>query len=512
MLRLNKAGHYETYMENRFAEENAFRLMSREALPLPDFHSTKSLLPSPFWEGHESVLSCYWSAWELAFTNLRMPVPESGFVANFVDTAFNDCLFMWDSAFILAFGRYGRRAFDFQRTLDNLYAKQHADGFICREIGTFDGLDRFERFDPASTGPNAVSWSEWEHYMSTSDRERLSRVFPVLVAYHQWLRAYRTWPNGMYWASGLASGMDNLPRFPKKAVRKGLPERLLYHGHLVWMDTCAQQALSAELLLRMADVLGRREEVEDMQKEREWLASMINEFLWDEKTAFYYDERPGGELSGVKTVGAYWGLLAGVVPESRVASFTGHLEDPIEFDRPHRVPSLSADHPEYSKDGGYWLGGVWPPTNYVVLGGLERVGCRQLAHEIARNDLEEVTRVFERTETLWENYSPEKAEPGNPAKRDFVGWGGLAPIAGLLEYVFGLCAEVPSDRLVWNVRLLEEHGVRRYPFGRDAVVDLHCAARSSARKEPQIRVNSNVALELVIRWEEGERCLQVRGR
>ena len=95
-----------------------------------------------------------------------------------MDTAFNDCLFMWDSAFILAFGRYGRRAFDFQRTLDNLYAKQHADGFICREIGTLDGLDRFERFDPASTGPNAVSWSEWEHYMSTGDRERLSRVFP----------------------------------------------------------------------------------------------------------------------------------------------------------------------------------------------------------------------------------------------------------------------------------------------------------------------------------------------
>lgn len=41
-----------------------------------------------------------------------------------VDSAFNDCLFMWDSAFILMFARYGRRAHDFQRTLDNFYAKQ----------------------------------------------------------------------------------------------------------------------------------------------------------------------------------------------------------------------------------------------------------------------------------------------------------------------------------------------------------------------------------------------------
>jgi hypothetical protein len=36
---------------------------------------------------------------------------------------------MWDSAFILLFARYGSRAFDFQRTLDNFYAKQHPDGY-----------------------------------------------------------------------------------------------------------------------------------------------------------------------------------------------------------------------------------------------------------------------------------------------------------------------------------------------------------------------------------------------
>jgi len=37
----------------------------------------------------------------------------------------------------------GSRAFDFQRTLDNLYAKQHPDGFICREIVEADGSDLF---------------------------------------------------------------------------------------------------------------------------------------------------------------------------------------------------------------------------------------------------------------------------------------------------------------------------------------------------------------------------------
>jgi hypothetical protein len=82
-------------------------------------------------------------------------------------------------------------------------------------------------------------------------------------------------------------------------------------------------------------------------------------------------------------------------------------------------------------------------------------------------------------------------------------------VAGLFEYVFGLCADAFSGRLLWDVRLLENHGVQRYPFGRDGVLDLSCATRSSATQEPKIQVSSTVPLELVIRWEGGERTVAV---
>ena len=211
-------GYIDTHLREPLVEENTFLRMSPEAVPPPSFEDAWNSLPQPFWEGHDGATECYRGAWELAFANLRRPEPESGFVASFIDTAFNDCLFMWDSAFILLFARYGRRAFDFQRTLDNLYAGQHPDGFICREIGTFDGKDRFERFDAASTGPNVMPWTEWEHYGDTADSDRLGRVFPVLVSYHRWLRRHRTWRDGTYWTSGLGSGMDNQPRFPQRPV------------------------------------------------------------------------------------------------------------------------------------------------------------------------------------------------------------------------------------------------------------------------------------------------------
>jgi hypothetical protein len=215
-------GYIDTHLREPLVEENVFLGMPAEDVEPPSFDEAWKLLPHPFWEGREDVMDCYRGAWELAFGNLRRPEPGSGFVFSFIDTAFNDCLFMWDSAFILLFARYGRRAFDFQRALDNLYASQHPDGFMCREISTLDGRDRFERFDATSTGPNVMPWTEWEHYNDTADRERLARVFPVLVAYHGWLGRHRTWRDGTYWTSGLGSGMDNQPRFPQSALEKSV--------------------------------------------------------------------------------------------------------------------------------------------------------------------------------------------------------------------------------------------------------------------------------------------------
>ena len=156
-----KFTYFDNNISNPFFEENLFVNQKYSGGHLPDFKKAKSKLPSPLWEGHEKIISCYWKAWELAFGNLHKPTKENGFITEYIDTAFNGCIFMWDSSFILMFGFYGRRIFDFQKTLDNFYAKQHPDGFICREIDREDGEDQFHRYDPASTGPNLFPWIEW---------------------------------------------------------------------------------------------------------------------------------------------------------------------------------------------------------------------------------------------------------------------------------------------------------------------------------------------------------------
>ena len=141
---------------NKLVSENFFINKPLSDTPLPTFEQSLDALPEPVWESHDSFIDCYRKTWEMAFKNLRKPVKDTGFVSDYIDTAFNGCIFMWDSAFMLMFGKYGERVFKFQETLDNFYSHQHRDGFICREIEEDTGLEHFTRFDVSATGPEVM--------------------------------------------------------------------------------------------------------------------------------------------------------------------------------------------------------------------------------------------------------------------------------------------------------------------------------------------------------------------
>jgi hypothetical protein len=483
--------------------ENAFYHRAVDMTPQPTWAVARPLLPQPHWPEQPDAIACYWKAWELCWRNLKSPVPGSGFISPFIDTAFNGCLFLWDSVFILEFARHGSRVIAAQRTLDNLYRAQHPDGFISREIDWSTGQERFHRFDPVSTGPNVFAWSEWRHWLVRGDRQRLGEVFAPILHYHRWTRTFHTWPDGSYWSCGWACGMDNQPRAAPEVHRSH------HHGWLTWFDATAQALLSARTLERMAAVLGRSAEIADIAAEAARLEGVIAG-LWREDLGFYVDRRPGGELSDLVSIGAYWALLATDPGPAKVAAMVAKLSDPRHFGRLHAPATLSASHPEFDPAGGYWLGAVWPPTTWMVLCALRAHGHDALAHQLALNHVGNVAKVFADTGTLWENYAPDRAAPGKPAKGDFVGWGGLGPIAVLIEEVFGLKPDGPARRLRWDLRLTGEHGIRQLPVG-TALVDVAVAKRASAAEEPRITANADAPVTLEVVWAGGRRELALGG-
>ena len=158
--------------------------MPAEDTEPPRYEDISHLLPSPIREGHDDVIACHNFAWRTAFGNLRKANADADFVSNFIDTAFNGYLFMWDSSFIVMFGKYGAHAFNFQKTLDNLYSHQHKDGFICRELcspsreSIFQGTTPLQRVPIFLPGRNGSTIAKRATY--TVWRRFLIRCLPII--------------------------------------------------------------------------------------------------------------------------------------------------------------------------------------------------------------------------------------------------------------------------------------------------------------------------------------------
>jgi glycogen debranching enzyme len=500
--------------------------------PLPKFEETKGKLPSPVFDEDPACVQMYWKAWELAFRNFYEPPPGSPFVSQFIDAAFNQNIFLWDTCFMTMFCNYGYPYVPGIGSLDNFYARQFEDGEICREINRSTGKEFHDwvnheggglhsswgLLDTGGRHPFTVSyvgrqppqppphltldalnhpifaWAELESFRITGDRSRLGMVYEPLTRYYRALQQYIRQGNGLYmtdWAS-----MDNSPRNPYLA------------GGGTAVDTSSQMVLFARGLAQIATLLGKPDSAAGFRAEAEELSRLINDKMWSPERKFYFDLTVEGKQSPVKTAAAFWTLLAGVAGPQQVEALAVELRNPKTFARQHPVPTVSADEPGYDPAGGYWKGAVWPPVNTMVVRGLENCGQRELAEQIALEHLRVITRVFKDTGTVWENYAPDAAKPGKPAKPDLVGWSGLGPILYLIEYGIGVHVDAPSKTIVWNIRSPDTVGVERLGFC-GSTVSLTCSAPDAQRRRT-IRAKGGAPFHLKVTFHGATHRFDVR--
>jgi hypothetical protein len=269
-----------------------------------------------------------------------------------------------------------------------------------------------------------MPWTESEHYRDTADRDRLSRVFPVLVAYHRCSGGHRTWRDGTYWTSGWARAWTTSRDTPETGGRRAGPSASRITA--IWSGStraCSRPSRPAcySRWPRFSDARSRWRtcgtSASDSSKRSTGACGTARQV----STTTNCREERSPTLNPLGPTGRYSRTRCHPRGSPRLSGTWKTLR---RSGVPHRVPSLSADHPEYREDGGYWLGGVWPPTNYMVLRGLDRAGYHALAHEISREDLDHVIRVFGKTGTVWENYAPERPPPENqPGRTSWAGPG-----------------------------------------------------------------------------------------
>ena len=464
------------------------------ALPATDAAAVEELLkvvPEPIVPERPDLLALYEACWRIGLQQSEQGTPANGFVRWYVDAAFDNRIFQWDTAFSLAWAKYGQGALPSIESIDNFYRKQHPDGAISGVIEKADGEDDQPKNAPWFTRNNLFSWIEWEYYRTTGDRSRLARVVPILADYATWVIKNRRHANGHYFWSGWSSGMDNSPRSIANA----------FYPPYSWVDCDANEALAARYLVKMAEAIGDEQTAERFRKLHQEIKELVNEEMWSEDDRFYWDLDEDGSFMKVMTVASFWPMWAKITDERHVDGLLAHLNNPTEFNRPHRVPTLAAKHPAYSPVGDYWRGSVWAPTNHMIVKGLTANGRYRAARAIVCNHLDNMSTVFQETGTVWENYAPERPAPGEPARADFVGWSADGPIAQLIENYIGITLDVPNDRIRWNLLTTEEVGLRNLDFG-GYTIALKARRRSAPEEAATLEVRTPVAL--IIELYDGE--------
>jgi hypothetical protein len=398
-------------------------------------------------------------AWELAAEHVAAGTTANGFADHYMDEAFSEQIFQWDTCFMALFGRYGLDSFPVMQSLDNFYGVQQEDGYICRVVNEADGAPGGDASDPSEPmiNPPLFAWVELAYVKQTGDLSRLPRVLPILDAYHDWMDAnVRTAP-GLYYTSMLGSGMDNAPRDDA------------FDG---WVDITAQMALARRNQAELHLLAGQPDEAAEAEAEAERICADVRDLMWDDDDGFFYDLGQDMAFLTDRTLASVWPLVARCATDGQAARVIDHLRDPAEFWRVHTFPSAAADSSSYDPAGHYWRGGVWAPTNYATIAALKAYGRHDLARLAAKNTIRNLQSVHDDFEadagllspeaigdgtgTLWELYAPDSMAPGTRwdqtyyGRQDFVGWTGLGPIALMLEQVVGLEADAPSDTLTWR--------------------------------------------------------------
>ncbi len=484
-------------------------------------------LPKVYFAEHPEWEELYEAAWESHKSNIRKANtilnPEDVY---YVDEAFSDMIFAWDTLFMMMFDKYGMHQFPVQQALDNFYyfqvdnPGQPDDGFIAREISEKTGVHASyngEYDNPLSVNPPLWAWAEWQQYQIHGDKARFSKVIDGktvlerIVSHFDFIKRTRTMEeNGLYGkTSGLANGLDNTPNQDHSRKEQ------------TYNDLSIQQAQSAYYIAKIAHEIGDTATEERFHKEYEEISALINELLWSEEGQFYFNLDKDQQFTNVPTPTGLWALAGHVAtPERADAMVKNYGLNSEKMYRPQGLSTVTYDWPSFKTTGGYWNGAIWAPTSFQYIKGLEYYGYDDLAFSEALRHVEALSDVYEAgktdsvvgSATLWENYASEYARQGDPARGNFVGWTGALGIGSIIEDLLGVELRAPLNEIDWDLRLTEACGVTNLYMcheGQPVRASLEMAARSGSDSPADITVTANVPFTLYVTNGGVEQTIEV---
>jgi putative isomerase len=192
-------------------------------------------------------------------------------------------------------------------------------------------------------------------------------------------------------------------------------------------------ALDAEMLSRIADVLGYRDEAAEFARLAESSRTLIGSELWDESRGLFANrQRAGGFVASLSPT-TFYPLLCGAATPKQAARLLEHLADPETFGGSYVLPNSTRDDPSHGENV-YWRGRIWPNVNYLVWLGLRRYGFDRQALELAGKSYDLFMQNWKEHRIAAENYNSDNGEAMDQGDTDpFYIWSALLPLMAVEE-------------------------------------------------------------------------------
>jgi neutral trehalase len=364
---------------------------------------------------------------------------------------------------------YSNRIYQANPTLDIFYDRQEPDGAIRSAYDISTGTAVLYEDNPESIGIPIFSWAEFNLYHKTANKKRIKEVLPILDRYTSWIDSMFKRPNGLYQVPMAATGMFNSPR----------------HGCTFSVDFNAMMAINVLYLSALADILNDKEASFKYKKQYFSLKTRINSFMWDNNDGFYYDIDENEKKIPVKTIAAYWTLLAEIPNDDKAERLIEKLQNPEFFGSAHPFPSLAVSEKSFSDSGEGYLGSVFPHLTFMVIKGLERYQCWELARECAIRHLYFILDSMSpdgnhQKGNLWEAYLPLKEGPALPPsdmtacppnfpRPQFLTYDALSTICLMVENTVGLLISLPRKTVDWIIPNLEIMGIENLSLKKNMI-------------------------------------------
>ncbi|MEK1932905.1 MAG: trehalase family glycosidase, partial [Pararhizobium sp.] len=285
----------------------------------------------------------------------------------------------------------------------------------------------------------------WQLYQRTGEISVIKTSYDALARNQRWWRTHRD-PDGTGLVScgtsdvgeGLYKGTAFAARNETGMDNSATHDEAIYDPATRSLSTfdlglnCAL-ALDAEMLSKMAAVLGYQADANEFAAAAAESRKLISEELWDDtRNIFANRQRKGGFVRSLSPT-SFYPLFCGAATANQAQHLLRHLRDESTFAGPFGLPNATRDDPAFV-DNVYWRGRIWPNVNFMVWLGLRRYGYFTQASMLARQSYDLFMKSWRTDRIAAENYSAVTGEAMDQGDTDpFYIWAALLPMMAVGE-------------------------------------------------------------------------------